>query len=80
MQILHYTTAAGRAPVRDFIREILELRVKDGRGRARVFSYAKVKQTIFPVRAVRKKSRTISDKDRGLTVKRVKEINQRYRG
>ena len=116
MQILHYTTAAGRAPVRDFIQELpeetrfevltllrrleqgevlpmphsrslasmaaglYELRVRDAQGQVRVFYYAKVKQTLFLVHALRKKNKTIPGRDRDLIVKRIKEINQRYRG
>jgi phage-related protein len=110
MKILHYKTASGREPVKEFITELpietrfevltllrrleagelitmpqarsmssmvhglYELRVRDPQGNVRVFYYTKVQDTIFLIHGVRKKSQTISDQDRDLILKRIKEI------
>ena len=110
MKILHYKTASGREPVKEFIAELpietrfevltllrrleagelitmpqarsmssmahglYELRVRDPQGSVRVFYYTKVQDTIFLIHGVRKKSQTISDQDRDLILKRIKEI------
>ena len=112
MQVLHYTTASGRAPVKEFIQELpeetrfevltllrrleqgevlampqsrslagmapglFELRVRDVQGQVRVFYYTKIKHVLFLIHALRKKSKTITDKDRLLIIKRIKELNR----
>jgi len=58
---------------------LYELRVRDAQGLVRVFYYTKIQDSIFLVHGLRKKSKTIADKDRDLILKRVKEINVRYR-
>ena len=59
---------------------LFELRVRDARGQVRIFYYVRLKQGLFLIHALRKKSQTIPDKDRLLIVKRIKELNQQYRG
>jgi len=110
---LHYATASGREPVKDFIAELsvesrfeilvllrrlesgevlpmphsrslasiaaglFELRVRDSQGHIRVFYYTKLQGAIYLVHALRKKSRTIADKERDLIIKRIKELSRR---
>ena len=112
MQIKHYSTTAGREPVRDFISELpeesrievltllrrmeggeilpmplsrsmasmasglYELRVRDSQGQIRIFYYTKVKDAIYLVHALRKKSQTMPDKDRILILKRLQDLNR----
>ena len=57
-----------------------ELRVRDFQGIVRVFYYTKIQGSIFLVHSLRKKSKTIPDKDRDLILRRIKELNNRYRG
>lgn len=52
-----------------------ELRIRDREGQVRVFYYTKIRDVIYLVHALRKKSRVISDKDRDLIVKRIRELN-----
>lgn len=115
MHILHYSTATGREPVKEFISELpqetrfenlillrrmengevlsmpharsmssiahglYELRVRDVQGQVRVFYYTKIKNSIFLVHALRKKSKTIPDNERNLILKRIQELDSRYR-
>jgi phage-related protein len=57
-----------------------ELRVRDSQGIFRVFYYKKIKNLVFLVHALRKKSQTIPDKDRLLILKRIREIKNVYKG
>ena len=56
---------------------LCELRIKDDRGNIRVFYYTKIKSTIYLVHALRNKSRIISERDRNLIIRRIKEIEGR---
>lgn len=58
---------------------LYELRVRDAQGQVRVFYYTKIQGSIFLIHGLRKKSKTIADKDRELILKRIKELNSRYR-
>lgn len=53
-----------------------EIRVRDREGQVRVFYYTKIKDTIYLIHALRKKSRVIPDRDRELILKRIRELNQ----
>ena len=55
---------------------LYELRVRDKAGQVRVFYYTKVRNTIYLIHALRKKGRTIPDKDRKLILKRLREIKE----
>ena len=115
MRVLHYATAGGKEPVKEYIAELppetrfeviallrrmesgeilpmphsrslssiahglYELRVRDSEGQVRIFYYTKIKDSIFLVHALRKKSRTIPDKERNLILKRIQELSSRYR-
>ena len=115
MRVLHYATAGGKEPVREFVTELppatrfeviallrrmqggetlsmphsrllssiahglYELRVRDSQGQVRIFYYTKIKDSIFLLHALRKKNRTIPDNERDLILKRIKELNSRYR-
>ncbi len=115
MKILHYKTASGREPVKEFIAELpidarfevltllrrleggelltmpqarsmssmahglYELRVRDSQGSIRVFYYTKVRETIFLIHGLRKKSQTIGEQDRDLILKRIKEIRTKVK-
>ena len=59
---------------------LYELRIRDEQGQVRIFYYTKVRDCIFLVHALRKKSRTIQDKDRRLIIKRLKELRLIERG
>ena len=54
---------------------LYELRVRDAQGQIRVFYYTKLQGAIYLIHALRKKSRTISDKERDLICKRIRELN-----
>jgi len=58
---------------------LYELRIRDASGQVRVFYYTKIQGSIFLIHALRKKSRTISDKDRDLILKRIRELNSKHR-
>ena len=55
---------------------LYELRVRDVQGHIRVFYDTKLQSVIYLVHALRKKSRTIADKERDLILKRIKELNR----
>lgn len=55
---------------------LYEIRVRDLQGIIRVFYFTKIKNSIF----LRKKSRTISDQDRMLILKRIHEISVLHKG
>ena len=55
---------------------LYELRVRDSQGTARVFYYTKIQGAIYLLHALRKKSRTIPDRDRDLILKRIQELNR----
>jgi phage-related protein len=55
---------------------LYELRVRDAQGQVRIFYYTKVKNVVYLVHALRKKSQTIPDKDRLLILKRIRELNE----
>jgi phage-related protein len=44
-----------------------------------VFYYTKLRGVIYLIHALRKKSRTISDQEKGLVMKRIKELNSATR-
>ena len=58
---------------------LYELRVRDAEGQIRLFYYTKIKNSIFLIHGLRKKSQSISEKDRILILKRIQEINIKYR-
>ena len=58
---------------------LYELRVRDSHGIVLVFYYTKIQNAIFLIHGLRKKSKTIPEKDRKLILKRIQEINSRYR-
>jgi phage-related protein len=58
---------------------LYELRVRDAQGLVRVFYYTKIQNSIFLVHGLRKKNKTIPEKDRDLILKRISAINSRYR-
>lgn len=58
---------------------LYELRVRDAQGLVRVFYYTKIQNSIFLVHGLRKKSKTIAEKDRDLILKRIQDLNIRYR-
>ena len=59
---------------------LYEIRVRDARGQIRLFYYTKIRNSIYLVHGLRKKSQTIPDKDRILILKRIQEIKSRDRG
>ena len=61
-------------------RGLYELRVGDRQGQVRIFYYTKLKQGLFLIHALRKKRRTIPDKDRLLIIRRIKELQKLYQG
>jgi|GEM_PF-1503093 len=58
---------------------LYELRVRDVQGQIRVFYYTKLRGVIYLIHALRKKSRTISDQEKGLIIKRIQELNSATR-
>jgi phage-related protein len=54
---------------------LYELRVRDVQGQIRVFYYTKLRGVIYLIHALRKKSRTISNKERDVILKRIKELH-----
>jgi phage-related protein len=55
---------------------LFELRVRDRAGHIRVFYYTKIRGAILLIHGLRKKTNTISDDDRILILKRIKEIQR----
>lgn len=51
-----------------------ELRFKDKAGETRIVYFVKKKEAIYLVHAFKKKTRTMSKKDKALVLKRLKEI------
>lgn len=58
---------------------LYELRVRDAHGQVRVFYYTKIQGAIFLIHALRKKSKTIPDKERDLILKRIQELHRSNR-
>jgi phage-related protein len=55
---------------------LYELRLRDVAGQVRIFYYTKIKDVIFLVHALRKKTRTMPEKDRILILKRLQELGR----
>ena len=58
----------------DIHKGLHELRFKDRAGESRIVYYVKKKEAIYLVHAFKKKTRTMSKKDKALILKRLKEI------
>lgn len=58
---------------------LYEIRVRDAQGLIRVFYYTKILNSIFLIHGLRKKGRTIAEKDRDLILKRISELVGNYR-
>jgi phage-related protein len=58
---------------------LYELRVRDSQGNVRIFYYTKVHGALYIVHGLRKKTRVISDRDRALILKRIKEVGKKSR-
>ncbi len=56
---------------------LYELRVRDARGQIRLFYYTKIRNSIYLIHGLRKKSQTIPDKVRELILRRIKELTSR---
>ena len=56
---------------------LYELRIRDAQSQIRIFYFTKIRSSIFLIHGLRKKSQTISSKDRVLILKRIQEIKSR---
>lgn len=55
-------------------RGLYELRLRDEQGQIRIFYYTKIKGSIFLVHVLRKQSQVITEHDRKVILKRLKEL------
>lgn len=59
---------------------LYELRLRDEMGQIRIFYYRKIRNIIYLVHALRKKSQTIPQHEGRLIIRRLREIDQLTKG